>query len=199
MRSSETVDRSTSRQQRRGAGLELESEARCVARRAKRSGWIVDERGLVENAEQTGPEVVEPAVGVDQLLFAAQRKGHGVDREVPAGEVVADGSRPDLREGTRPRVALVTGLRDVDLHVAPLQPPGEKEGVALECETRQVGERRRVPLDRDVQVRSLDSKQQVPNHAADQVGGHALRDLPEEVDRRQRVHQLGEPRGFDFA
>ena len=81
----------------------------------------------MEDPQQARPQVVEPVVGIEQLALTAQRERHRVDGEIPPGEVLGDRGGPNLGERARRRVALGPGLRDVDLHVALLQPPGEEE------------------------------------------------------------------------
>ena len=53
----------------------------------------------MQHPQPAGAEVVEPAVGVDQLAAPRERHGHRVDREVPAREVLLD------RRRARPRAA----------------------------------------------------------------------------------------------
>ena len=49
-----------------------------------------DASGAIGGAEAGRGQVVGPPEGIDQRRFG-QREGHGVDREVPPGEISLDG------------------------------------------------------------------------------------------------------------
>jgi hypothetical protein len=113
----------------------------------------------VQHSEEAGAEILQAAVGIDQLLLIPQRDRHRVHREIPAAEVVADRCRVDLRQGAGAGVGLGARLGDIDLELAELQPARQEEALALQLEAGNAGERLGIALDGDIEVGALDSNQ----------------------------------------
>ena len=63
-------------------------------------------------------QVGEAAMGIEQLLAAIplQDQSHGIHREVPAPEIVFEGSWLNHRVLTRSGIALLAGTSQIDQH-----------------------------------------------------------------------------------
>src|SRR6184192_641086 len=75
------------------ASAHAEAETRLVADRPKDPRRVVDEREVVEDADRPMLEVAPAAERVDEApeVLRLQRRGHRVDREVAAEEILTDG------------------------------------------------------------------------------------------------------------
>ena len=105
---------------------------------------------------------------------AAERRGHGVDREVPAVEVLAEPRALDGRQRARSVVELGPGGDDVDPLALAVRDDRSPELVmwrraTAEDPRERVREGDRVALHRDVDVEALLAEQDVPDRAADEV------------------------------
>ena len=141
----------------------------------------------MQHSEAARPQVLYSPMWIEQLGAIGDGIRHRVHGEVAAGEVLSDRSRPDLRQGARLRIALGSRLRHVDLPPIGLELAGEEVLVALGPVARNVSERLRVPLDRDVEIAALHPEQEVPDHSAHQIGRNPLGEPAGRVDARQRV------------
>ena len=71
-----------------------------VADAAEDPRRVVDEREVVEDAQHVRVQVAPAVEGVDQTaeVVRGERRGHCVDREVPAVEILADRRALDGRQ-----------------------------------------------------------------------------------------------------
>ena len=139
----------------------------------------------MQDAQEARPQVVEAAVGVDQLGVIPERVGHRVDGEVPARQILVDRRRPNLGQRAGARVALGPRLGDVDPLVADREPPREEELVALGLVAGNAGQGLSVALDRDVEVGAVSAQQEIAHDSADEVCRHPLRNRAQRIDARQ--------------
>jgi hypothetical protein len=154
----------------------------------------------VEDAHGALLEVAATAEGVDEPaeVFALQRDGHRVDREVAPEEVLADGRVLDGRQGGRLLVELGAGGDDVDPLAGAVEDDGGAEALvrvraAAERLRERLAERDRVALDGDVDVEAALSEQDVAYRAADQVdalvplghGGDGVESRPQPLESGQ--------------
>ena len=98
-----------------------EAVAVLVAHRPEDPGGVFDEAQVVEHPDDAVPQVAEPAEEVDHRaeVLPAQGDGHGVDGEVPAEEVLADGGVLHPRQCGRMVVELGTGGGDIHVEGLP--------------------------------------------------------------------------------
>ncbi len=98
-----------------GVGFDLESKPSSVAEGAEDAGGVVLEGALVEDADEARVEVGEAAGRVEDFaaLGAVEAEGEGVDGEVAAAQILADGGGFDGREGTGAGVSLGAGGDEV--------------------------------------------------------------------------------------
>ena len=80
---------------RLGVLVHPKAEPALVAHRAEDARRVVDERLVVEDADDSLVEIGLSVIGIDELAVAArlQREGHRVDREVAAEEILLDAGR----------------------------------------------------------------------------------------------------------
>ena len=137
---------------------------------------IVDERQVVEHADDAVLQVLAASEGMDQAAEVGflQRDGHRVDREVAAVEVLRDRRRLHYRERTGREVALRARGHDVDpVPVAVLDDRGAELLVRRVAPAERFREGApepdRIAFHRDVDVEALGSEEDVPHGAADEV------------------------------
>ena len=136
------------------------------------------------------------------LSSPLQRRGHRVDREVPAEEVVFDRARRDGRKRARGLVRLRARCDDVDPLVVAVEDDGGAELVVRphapgECFRERSREGDRVAFDGDVDVEARLSEQDVPHGAADEVHpavgavdrGHCLEDRVQALGQGELAHR----------
>ena len=168
--------------------LEAEPVPRLVADAAEDPRRVVDEREVVEDAQDACLEIGATAVRIDEAaeVVGAERRGHRVDREVAPEEVLAQARALDGRQRARRVVELRPRRDDVDAlavavrHDRRPEPPMRRRASAEGLRER-VRERDRVALDGDVDVEALLAEEDVADRAADEVD--ALRPIAEARDR----------------
>ncbi len=187
--------------------VEAEPVPRLVADAAEDPRRVVDERQVVQHAQQACLQVGAAAERIDEAseVVRGERRGHRVDREVAPEEVLAQARPLDGRERTGRIVELGPGRDDVDaLAVAvrhdrrpelPVRRRATPEG-SRKC----VRELDRVALDGDVDVEALLAEEDVPNrpaHEVDAVG--AIRESTDRLEHcrqpRRRAKLAGDARG----
>ena len=180
--------------------LEPEPVARLVADPAEDPRGVVDERQVVEDAEQARLEVGPPAEGVDQPpeVGGLQRRRHRIDREVAAEEVLAQAGALDRRQRRGRVVELGARRHDVDARIVPVRhdcgaEPLVRRGAAVERVGERPRELDRVALDRDVDVEALLAEQDVPHRAADEVDAlRAVAERRDGLEQRAEALEAGE-------
>ena len=103
--------------------LQPEPQPARVPRRPEQPRRVVAEAGWVQHPDDAPLQVARAVERVRQVAprLRRQRHRHGVDREVPACEVVGQRPRLDRRERPRRRVALPPGHDQVQRHAAHAQ------------------------------------------------------------------------------
>ena len=174
--------------------LHTEAVAVLVAERAEEPRRVVDEREVVEHAEDARLEVAQAAEEVHEPseVLALQRDGQRVDGEVAPVEILADRRLLDGRQRTGVVVELRSRRGDVDA-AAVVHDHGRAElvvrdGPAAERLGERAPEGDPVALDGDVHVEARLVHEQVAHGAADEVD--ALEPLPDRLDGREHL-----PRG----
>jgi hypothetical protein len=105
----------------RRPAIRQEAQARAVTRRPEDTRRVLHEGQGMKDLETAAHEVPPAPVGIQQLeVSGAEFDGHGVDREVPACEVLADRRRHHTRQGSGRLVAL--RARGGHIHATPLGP-----------------------------------------------------------------------------
>ena len=94
-----------------GVGLHREAQPRLVAQRPQQARGVVDEARVVKHAHVAGLQVGHAVVGVVEMaqVVAGQADRHRVDREVPAGKVLAQRRLLHLGERAGVGVGLARG------------------------------------------------------------------------------------------
>ena len=156
--------------------VESQPVSGLVADAAEDPRRVVDEREVVEDAQNACVEVASAAERIDEAAEVVRGKGrsHGVDREVPPVEVLAEPRALDGRQRAGGVVELGPRGDDVDaLAVAVRDDRGPelvvRRRTTAERPRERVGEGDRVSLDRDVDVEALLAEQDVPDRAADEI------------------------------
>ena len=104
-----------------GVTVHAEPVAVLVADRAEDPGRVVDERKVVQDANDPRLEIGEAAEEVDQASEVLTSEGHRhrIDGEVAPVEILPDWSGLDARQGRGLVVELRSGRRDVDAAAFP--------------------------------------------------------------------------------
>ena len=153
----------------------------------------------MEHSEPSCLEVAVPSERVEQLAehLTLERRGHRVDRAVPAEEIVAQGGVLDARQRCGSVIRLGARGRYVDpLLVAVANDRGAellvRVHVTAESCGQDAGEADRVALDHDVDVESPLAEQDVAHRATDQEDALVSRaDLGDRIqDRRQVLRKV---------
>ena len=162
-----------------------------VADCPENSRRVVDERAVVQDADSPGPEVGAASERIDELaqVFALERDGHRVDREVAAVEVLLDRPRRDRGKHRRRVVRLAAGRHEVEPLVFAIEDDRRPEllvraDASVELLRDRPCQRDRVPLDDHVDVEVPLSEQDVAHGSSDEVD--ALVGLVDGNDRVER-------------
>ena len=167
------------------------AEPALVAHRAEDARRVVDERLVVEDADDSLVEVGLSAVGIDELAVPGrlQREGHRVDREVAAKEILLDAGPLDRRQSGRRGIHLPARGDRVDvlaLAVVDDRRPELSVGVTppAELARESASELDRVALDGNVDVEVRAAEQDVAHGAPNEVDAVVrLRYTAEGLDR----------------
>ena len=193
--------------------LEAEAMTCLVPDATEDAGRVVDERQVVEDAQNTRVEIRAPAVRIDEPaeILGAQRRGHRVDREVAAEEVLAQAGPLDRRKRTRRVVEL--GPRRDDVHALAVAVRDDRRPessmwrrTTIEGIGQGVCESDRVTFDRDVDVEARLAEKDVANRAADEIHAlgavaenrHRICDAPQPLVRAQLVRDGLSRRGLHW-
>src|SRR5919106_2681172 len=148
--------------------LQAKPVARLVPDAAEDPRRVVDEREVVEDAEDARLQVGTSAEGIGEPpeVRLLERHGHRVDREVPPEEILAQPGPLDRRERARRVVELGARRDDVDAAAASILDDRRSElRVRRDAPSQRLRERAReldrVSLDRDVDVEALLAEQDV--------------------------------------
>jgi hypothetical protein len=138
-------------------------------------------------------------VRIDQADLAMERNGHRVHGEVAPLQVIEQVRGLDLGQGAWARIGLPPGGGDVERHAVHRRGDGAEALVHAGRLAEPFGERERVPLDGDVQVRPVGAQKQVAHRAANQVGRQARgRDrFAQRRDSRQGRNAIRQERWVD--
>jgi hypothetical protein len=119
--------------------LKAEAQADLVAGAAEDTGSVVAEAGFVKGAKEPGFQVGLAVERVDEAsgVVAGEGEGDGVQGEVAAEEVVAEGAGMDGRQCAGSLVGLGAGAGDVDPEASALEGGRAQGGRATDvCEAR---------------------------------------------------------------
>ena len=146
----------------------------------------------MQDPDDAGVEIALPAVRIVELaeIRVAQTHRHRVDREVTSPQVLGQRRGLDLRERSRPFVALAASRRKVRDHLR----SGDRGGaealvhahLAAEALSNRPRKRQGVTLHGDVDVHRVRAAQQVAHRPSDQVG------RGESLQRRQQLTHAGQ-------
>ena len=166
-------------QEGRGAPVHGEPEADAIPDGSKDASRVVLKRPLMEDANPPRAQVAEPPLGVEQLaeIAGGERRGHGVDGEVPPREVGEHVAGTYGRQGARAVVPFRTERGQV------YRAPAQAQLHGAECRTGADGGadcrhecRRKLARGRgrrEVEVRHCPFEQRVAHGAAHEPETHA--------------------------
>ena len=151
----------------------------------------------MQHAQSSRPQVGERAGHRAQLAVAVagEADGDGVDREVPAQQVILGTARSDLGQGSRSRVGLRAPRCDVDAASLPGEERRFEARVGAQLDARMrvgapVARQRRGELAREllgsalhhhVELSRRAGEQQIARRAADQLGVFARGDEAQQL------------------
>jgi hypothetical protein len=161
--------------------LEGKTKSLSEAYRAEDACRIINETSFVQHANGLCLEIALPPKGIVQLPERGriQLDRHRIDRKVPTIEILLQGSRCYIRQGSWLYVRLPAGRGNIYLETVGQNEPGRRKPFkhGQPCPVSvgyQPRESDAVTFHREIKIPIFSPQQQIPYHAADEIQGHTL-------------------------